>query len=239
MLMNLFVTAVLLLLTFEDVTLDQIQALAKVYLRDSAEVPMSVDVTTVVTDPGGKVKHRGHFTAGMVFSGYNLGSGNFSIRATKGGLTPFGLRDSLSGDLATFFAGSAIFEKEAGIEIHQASDKSVTVIAKRANCPALDWLPKFSFPQHPCGTTEIAMAQGETGDLAIRHVSFKSTGSAGPANVAHLGPAHINAFQFGVDFQLKFLPGEAKPYLWPLETVVSTITDKGMLTITSRYSPKR
>jgi hypothetical protein len=232
--MNLSVAAALLLLTFEDVTLDQIQALAKVYLRDSAEVPMNVDVTTVVTDSTGKVKHRGHLTAGMVFHGYNIGSGKFSLYANKGGLTPFGLGHSLSGGLATFFAGSAIFDKEAVIEIHQAADKSVTVIAKRPNCPALDWIPKYSFPQHPCGTTEITL-----GDLTIRHVSFTSTGSSGPANVAHLGPAQINAFQFSVDFQVKFLPGEDKPYLWPLETVVSATTDKGTLTITSRYSARR
>jgi hypothetical protein len=237
--MNLCAAAVLLLLPFDDITIDKIRALAKIYLRDSAEVPMSVDVTTVVTDPAGKVKHRSHFTEGMVFHGYNLASGNFSIRATKGGLTPFGLRDGLSGDLATFFGGSAVFDKEAAIQIHQATGQPVAVIVKHANCPAIDWIPKYSFPQHPCGAMEVTLARDERGEPAIQHVTFNSTGSPGTANIAHLGMAQIKAFQFGVDFQLKFLPGEDKPYLWPLTTVVSASTDKGTVTITNRYGAKR
>ena len=81
--MTCLLVIALALFSGAEVTLDQIKALAKVYLRDSAEVPLSVDVTTVVTDPDGNVKHRGHVTASMVFRGYNLESRKFSVQAKK------------------------------------------------------------------------------------------------------------------------------------------------------------
>src|SRR6266852_399313 len=94
-----------------DVDLDQIKALANTYFRDSTEVPMSVAVTTVVTDGAGKVKHRTQSTVNMVFNGYNKGSGKFSLHANSGILNSGALRDSVSGDLAAFFAGGLITNK--------------------------------------------------------------------------------------------------------------------------------
>jgi hypothetical protein len=234
--------AIVFALFSANVTLDQIKTSARVYLRDSAEVPMSVDVTTVVTDPGGKVKHRGHLTAGMVFKGYNLKEGKFSLDATKGGLTPFGLMDSLSGDMATFFGGSTLFwAEDSTFDVQQSGGpgRPVIVMVRKANCPAMELSPKYMFPRHPCGAMQVALTAGDGGDLAIQHVGFDSTGGPAEAKIAHLGTAQLQAFHFGVEFQLKFLPGEAKPYLWPLKTVVTATTDKGNVTITNLYSAKR
>jgi hypothetical protein len=50
---------------------------------------------------------------------------------------------------------------------------------------------------------------------------------------------NLKSFHYGVDFQLRTLPGEAKPYLWPLEAVVVATSDKGTVTITNKYSPKK
>jgi hypothetical protein len=240
--MPLCLVLLLTVLGAEDVTLDQITGLAKVYLRDSAEVPMAVDVTTLVTDPSGKVKHKGHLTASMVFRGYSFQLGTFSARANKQGLTPFGLRDSLSGDLAAFFGGSLLFAKDGPRPQIRQSDgpgKRLVVVVQNANCPALELNSKFLFPQHPCGVTEIALTSGAGGDLAFQHVGFESVGAAATTKVPHLGDAQLKTFRYGVDFQLKTLPGEAKPYLWPLKTVVTAITDKGTVTITNLYSAKR
>jgi hypothetical protein len=119
-----------------EVTLDQIKALAKVYLRDSAEVPMTVEVTTLVTDMRGKVKHQAHLTASMVFRGYSLQSGKFSVQATKNGLTPFGLQDSLGGDLAAFLGGTLLFGRDdAKIELRQAAEAGKVFTINRAQGP--------------------------------------------------------------------------------------------------------
>jgi len=225
-----------------DVTLKQVRALARNYLRDSTEVPMSVDVSTLVTDLNGKAKHQGHLTAGMVFRGYNLKEKKFSLNATKGGLTPFGLMDSLGGDMAAFFGGSALFwSDDSKIEVQQPSGagKPVTVNIQDATCPPLDLSPKYLFPKHACGETQITLISSEGGDLAIQHVSFESTGAPATTQVSHLGLVQLNAYHYDVDFQLKTLPGETKPYLWPLKSVVSATTAKGTVTITNQYSAKR
>jgi hypothetical protein len=237
-----FCLAILLALSPDtEITLDQIKALTKVYLRDSAEVPLNVAVTTVVTDVSGKQKHQGHLTASMIFRGYSLQSGKFSVQATKGGLTPFGLQDSLGGDLAAFLGGTLLFRKDqANIELKQATEtgKPLIVIVRQQNCPALESMPKMLVQPHPCGIAEITVVSGEGGELAFQHVHFESTGRPASAKVTHWGDVQLKSFRYDVDFQLKILPGEAKPYLWPLKTVVSATSDKGTITITNQYSAK-
>jgi hypothetical protein len=72
----------------------------------------------------------------------------------------------------------------------------------------------------------------------FQRFTFDSAGAPVHATVPHLGGAQIFSFHTVVEFQLKSLPNEPNPYLWPLESTVIAITDKGKLTITNRYSPK-
>jgi hypothetical protein len=137
-----------------DVDLDQIKELARAYFRDSTEIPMNVAVTTTVTDAAGKVKHQGQATVGMVFNGYHQESGKFSFRANSGMLNAGAMRDSVSGDLAAFFAGGMIPKKDPSlIEIRQSPEpgKPVLVVVKDKECPALELMQRAMFPQHPCG----------------------------------------------------------------------------------------
>jgi hypothetical protein len=219
-----------------DVTIEQIKDLTKVYLRDSTEVPMSVDVTTIVTDPNGKVTHKGHLVEATTFKGYNQGAGSFSVRATKQGLTPFGRWEAMSGEFAAFMSGTVLFRKDnPQTELKQPA---VAVVVHDANCSALDANPNFVFPRHLCGTTEITFASGPQGDLVMQHATFDSKGSPARVKVAHLGIVELRSYHYDVDFQLKTLPGEAKPYLWPLKTVVTATSDKGTVTVTNLYSAK-
>ena len=237
--MNLAVAFLFVVMSGAEVTLDQITALAKVYLRDSAEVPMNVAVKVVVTDLAGKVTHQNELSTSMVFRGYSLGTGKFSIVSTKNGLTPFGVHDSLPGGLAAFVAATKLFKLgQAKVEIVQPEQNKATVFVRDEKCPAIELLRRDMFMVHPCGNAEFTLTSAPGGDLAMQHVSFDSTGDAVLTKVAHLGEANLKSFHYGVDFQLKTLPGEAKPYLWPLETVVVATTDKGTVTITNQYSAK-
>jgi hypothetical protein len=232
----------LLILAAADVTLDQIQTLAKVYLRDSAEVPMNVEVTTVVMDAKGKLTHRSHLTETTVFRGYSQGTGSFSMRANKQGLTPFGRWEAMSGEVAAFMSGAILFKKgNPVIEIRQSSEpgKPVAILVSDSECSPLDSNPRFVFPLHLCGTTEIALTAGPNGDLAVQHAKFDSKGVPARVKVPHMGETELRGYHYDVDFQLKTLPGEAKPYLWPLKTVVSATTDTGTVTVTNQYSAKR
>jgi hypothetical protein len=227
-----------------DLTLDRITALAKIYFRDSAEVPMSVAVTTVVTDAAGKERHRGQSTVSMVFHGYNQQSGKFSLHANSGFFNTGALRDSLSGDLAAFFAGLYLVPKKdstRSIEIRQPAEagKPVLVVVKDGECPALELLARWLFPPHPCGTAQFSLTAEGNGDPMFQRFSFESSGRPAAAKIAYLGDVQLQSFHAAVDFQKGFLPGDPKPFLWPLQAVTAAITSKGTVTITNRYSPKK
>jgi hypothetical protein len=226
-----------------EVDLDQIKALANTYFRDSAEIPMSVDVTTVVTDGAGRVKHQAQSTVGMVFNGYDQGSGKFSLRANSGMLNAGAMRDSLSGDMAAFFAGGLISKKDSAhtISIQQPSEpgKPILVVVMDGECPEMELLPRWTFPRSPCGTAQFSLNVDSRGSLMFQHFNFDSSGSPGRAKVAYLGDVQALAFHASVEFQEVVLPGDPKPYLWPLEAVTSITTNKGRVTIHNRYSPKK
>lgn len=220
----------------DEMDFDRVKALAISFFRDSTEVPMNVEVTTVVTDPSGKVKHRGQGTAGMIFNGYNQGSHKFSLRANAGMMSAGVMRDSVSGDLAAFFAGGLIQKDDAGrtVEIRRPD----LVIVRDKDCPELALMQRWMFPDHPCGTAEFTVGRNAGGNLAIQRFTFDSGGAPGAAKVEYLGEIQVTGFRALVEFQEKLLPGDAKPYLWPLMAETSVTTSKGKVTITNRYSAK-
>jgi hypothetical protein len=227
----------------DEVNLDQIRALATNYFRDSTEIPMSVDVTTLVTDAGGKAKHQSRATAGMVFNGYNKGAGKFSLRANAGVMSAGAMRDSVSGDLAAFFAGGLISKKDPAhtLAIRQPAKpgEPIVVVVTEGDCPPLELMPRWMFPQHPCGSARFTVNAGSHGGLTFQSFRFDSSGPPGAAKVAYLGDVQVQAFHAEVEFQEGVLPGDRNPYLWPLAAVTSVTTNKGKVTIGNRYSPKK
>jgi hypothetical protein len=203
---------------------------------------MSVAVTTTVTDGAGKVKHQGQSTVTMIFNGYDQGAGRFSARAKSGMLNAGAMHDSLSGDLAAFFAGGMILKKDPSlIEIRQAPEpgKPVLVVVNDKECPALQLMQRWMFPQHPCGLAQFSVNAGSHGGLVFQHFSFDDSGSPAAAKMVYLGDVQVLAFHADVEFQEAMLPGASKPFLWPLEAVTSVTTNKGKVAITNRYSPKK
>jgi hypothetical protein len=225
-----------------DVDLDRIKELARTWFRDSTEIPMSVAVTTTVTDGAGKVKHQGQSTVSMVFNGYNQGSGRFSARAKSGMLNAGAMHDSLSGELSAFFAGGVILKKDPSrIEIRQAPEpgKPVLVVVRDKECPALELMQRWMFLQRPCGLAQFTVNAGSHGSLMFQHFSLDSSGSPAAAKIAYLGDVQVLGFHADVEFQEVVLPGDSRPYLWPLEAVTSVTTNKGKVTIDNRYSAKK
>ncbi|SPE42032.1 exported hypothetical protein [Candidatus Sulfopaludibacter sp. SbA3] len=226
-----------------DVSLDRVTALAKTYFRDSAEVPMSVVVTTVVTDGAGKVKHQGQSTVRMVFHGYNQASGKWSFRGNSGWFNTGALRDSISGEFAAFYAAGFLLppKKPAqNIEIQQPSEpgKPVLVVMKDGACPELQLMPRWMFPKVFCGSGQFSLAVDAGDDLTFQHFNFDSAGRPSAAKVPYLGDVQLTGFHAAVDFQKEFLPGDKSPYLWTKETVSTIVTNKGKVTITNQYSPR-
>ena len=242
-------TAVLLLavcsalaIRAEDVTVERITALVLTFFRDSAEVPMDVLVTKVIADNAGKVKHRNQSTVHMVFNGYNQKTGKFSLRANAGPFSRDTLRDSIAAGLPAFPALGLLKKQDAdvSVEIRQPSAPGQpTVLAiKSTKCPAMDLLPQWLMVEHPCGVSEISVLPDANGDLTVQQFAFDGLGAPGTGKAGSLGDVRVLAVHATATFQKGFLPGDAKPFLWPKETMIVMKTDKGTITITNRYTPK-
>jgi hypothetical protein len=224
----------------ENVSLDRVTALAKTYFRDSAEVPMAVTVTSVATDARGRVKHRRVSQATMVFHGYSQKAGKFSLRATSGIFSAGGMRDSMSGDVAAFFAAMFLVPAEGTTRefvLREPGEQGHPFIVSVADkdCPPMQLVKRWMFPSKPCGSSEFALSSAPGGGLAFQRFTFASDGAPGPGKVAYFGDVQVTGFRSAVDFQEGFLPGDPKPFLWPRQTVVSIRTDKGTIEVKNEY----
>jgi hypothetical protein len=224
-----------------EVNLGRITALAKAYFRDSAEVPMDVAVTTVVTDRAGKPKRKAQSAVRMVFHGYNQQSHRFSLDGNSGMFNAWALRDSMSGNMAAFVAALLLAPgKDATehLEIHQPAQPGQPILVTNhpGPCPPFE-LNRYLFPRKPCGAEQFGLTVKPSNDLAFQHYSFDSAGLPAAAKVPYFDDVHILAFHTDVEFQEGSLPGDPAPFLWPKQTVVLVTTDKGEISIANRYSP--
>jgi len=143
------------------VTLDRVQSLAKAYFRDSAEVPMNVEVSTVVTDPAGKTKHSARSAVQMLFHGYSLQGHKFNLKGNSGWFNTWALRDSIPGDLAAFWAPLFLtpgWDPPPAVEAASRPGDPVAVSAHNPACQPFQIMPptssKFLFPGKPCDSRD-------------------------------------------------------------------------------------
>ena len=214
-----------------DVTLERVYALALTFFRDTAEVPMDVMVTKVITDAGGKVKHRSQSTVHMVFNGYNQRTEKFSLRANAGPFSRETLRDSIAAGLPAFPALGLLKKQDADVTVNiqqpSAPDQPTLVTIKSAKCPAMDLLPQWLMAKHHCGVSEMSVMADANGDLTFQQFVFDDLGPPGTGKAGSLGDVQVLALHATATFQRGFLPGDSKPFLWPKETVTTLKTDKG------------
>jgi hypothetical protein len=219
-----------------DLTVARVTAMAKTYFRDSAEVPMTVSVGTVVTDSTGRMKHQGQSTVRLIFHGYNQSSGHFSLRGDSGWFNTGALRDSIVGDVTAFMAAAMISPFKEQTRTVQIIPPS-TVLVSDGECPVLELAPRWMVPKQFCGTGRFRLAE-TGGELTFEHFSFDSMGRPARARIAYLGDVQCTAFHADLEFQKVLLPGDSRPYFWPKETVTVLTTNKGKVTITNRYAAK-
>lgn len=222
--------------------LDQVAAAAKTYFRDTAELPMSIAVTMVVTDASGKLKRRSHGSVDFIFHGYNPRSdkGTFTISA---GIFQRGtMKESMGGNNAVLFAGLMLrdaLHATPSPEILQPAGAGQPLIVRfnGVQCQPFKLKESSLFPGNYCGRWEYYLTESGN-DLRFERFSFDSAGLPTQAKVAYLGDVQVLGFHFDEDFQQALLPGDAKPFLLPKKVVTAITTDKGTITITNQYAPK-
>jgi hypothetical protein len=218
-------------------------ALAKKYFRDSAELPMNVDVTTVITDAKGKTKRRTHSTVLFVFKGYNQEAGKFTFYGRSGWFNTAALRDSLTGHFSAYLAATYLAPKKGEphrLEIHQPSHSGEPFLVTAHDSPCSDLVlhERFLFPKQACGSAEFRLRPDSTDFAVFQHFSLDLGHVPARSKVPYLGDVQITSFQAEEDFQKAFLPGDPQPFLLPEKVVTTIATDRGQIVITNLYAPK-
>ena len=199
---------------------------------------MKVWVTTVVTDQAGKVKERHQSAVTMIFHGYNLQTGSFSLRSNSGWFNTGALQDSP-------------WRRPDGIHLGGLPD---AVQGGRSQARNLAGQTRSHRARHELSCTgvesEMAVSQSDLRDRPIH---------SGPRS-RRLGVSafRIREFRFARDCQDQvsgecaphglprhsglpgeFPPGRPQAFLWPKTVVTTLTTDKGSISVTNQYSSKR
>jgi hypothetical protein len=205
---------------------------------------MDVAVTTVVTDKAGKTRRNSKSTVRMLFHGYNLQAGKFSLNVRSGWFNTGALRDSISGDMAAFWAPVWLMPDKEGVRNFEVREPAqpgqpALVVNHEKECSTLELMPgKYLFPRHPCGAQQMTVAVKPPSGLIFQKYSLDCAGLPASAEVPYLGVVQLLALHFDVEFTEGFLPGDSKPFLWPKQTFTSATTDKGKISITNQYRPR-
>jgi hypothetical protein len=212
----------------------QLLAAAKIYFRDSTEIPMSVDVVTTAQDPSGKVTKRRQSTIRTVFKGYNLQARRFSWQGHSGWFSTGSLSDSFSGDWGAFIAASIIGNPEDPAEVQVESPTAASVHWNKCHRQFL-MHPKYLMPDAFCLTAEYILGE-EDGQPSFKSYTIHLRDLPAPARLPYLGEAKISSYTVDGDFQKQFLPGDPKPYLTPGKVTSVIATDKGKITVVNSYA---
>ncbi len=212
----------------------QLLAAAKIYFRDSTEIPMNVDVATTVEKPAGKVAKRSQSTVRTVFKGYNLQNRRFTWSGNSGWFNTGSLRDSFSGDWGAFVAAGVVGNPEDPAEVQVDSATAASVRWK--NCHhQFTMHPRYLMPDKACLSAEFVLGT-EAGQPSFKRYTIHLGDLPVAAKLPYLGAAKITAYTIDGDYQQALLPGDPKPYLTPGKITSVITTDKGTITVVNTYS---
>jgi hypothetical protein len=223
--------------------MEQVANLAKTLFRDSAELPMDVQVTTTVRKPGGAIKQEHHATVHMRFHGYNR-TGRFTVSAKGNVLDRRATLESMSGDLAAFAAGTLLLTKRdnASVEVEKQREPGTAFVVKVGDRDCGEFAlvgERILFPTQRsfCGKASFELSSDAAGALTFRNFHFSGGNLPAGAKTAELGNVRILSFGIDEEFQNWTWPGDVKPFLLPRSVHIVVATDKGQIEITNQYTP--
>jgi hypothetical protein len=220
----------------------QMTELSKSFLRDSAELPMDVAVTTVVKDATGKQKRNATSTVRLLFRGYNAQAGRWSFRANSGLMARRILYDSMGGHLAIFDAFTAIAPRPEGelpivVEVGDAGAPFVVRVTD-PKCAVFEMKGSFPYPNKSCNTSTFDVLRGAAGELGIERFTLDILRLPAAGKVPYLGEATIRKIHTEGEVQLAQLGADTKPFLIPKRVITAIEADRGTLVVTNAYTLK-
>jgi hypothetical protein len=229
----------------DAVTFAQLAKAAKVYLRDSAEFPLSTKVEVTFTDLAGHVRNHKTGTYKYNFHGYNARSSTARIRLDASWRTALSgntlRRAAIATSIAPILLGILLEpdteQRTTLMQSPGASSGLVAVTMKPiADCPLFQWQNERYASRSFCGSYELQVAND---DFVLKHFAFDAALLPAPADMDVLGSATISRYHSEAEFQKVFLPGDLKPFLVPKRVTVTVETDKGRLVMASDYTLRK
>ena len=233
-------------------TFNQLAAAAKMYLRESVELPLSVDLSMLAISASGRTLKKDHGTAVYDYHGYNPRSerdtGTFKHISTKGLFhsTKWVQPVAWNSFVATTIPSIILFKevnftaKRYSLDGGEPSADSQFVTARMSprpgKCSNFKWSTKEGAPEEFCGTSQFKLQKD---DLSFRHFSFDAGALPIATTVKPFGKCELRSYHAEVEFQKVTLPDDPKPFLVPKHVEVVVETDKGKLKMTIDYTPKK
>ena len=216
----------------------KIAAVSKLFLRDSAELPMDVAVTTVVTDAKGKEKRRAQSTVHFLFHGYNLKTERFSFSARSGWFSTRALHDSMIGDWAVFQAIGMLAPARDHVQLDVRTDPAgpgFAIHGANIGCHEFVMDEHWLIPRKSCPEVSLHSAVDEKGGATLDRFTMEVGPLPVPAKIGYLGDVQVNKLHIEGEIQKTYLPNDSSPFLIPRKVVTTFTTDTGSIVITNEY----
>ncbi len=223
----------------------QLVKAAKLYFRDTAELPM-VQVTTVnVTAAAGKAHKPITITAEYLFHGYsknnNIANATFRTKVSMWAALR-GERNakmSMNGIFFTMMPGLQIYSEADGYALEEGTGAQKIQRIKMSpikSCPifSLMQISESYLPEHPCGEMDFDLDK----DSKLQKFMFDSAGLPGQLQLYPFGKCTLLRYHAEVTFQSVTLPDETAPFLVPSQVTTTVETSKGSIVLVSKYQPK-
>ncbi|HET8887953.1 MAG TPA: hypothetical protein VFQ41_03550 [Candidatus Angelobacter sp.] len=227
----------------DAITFAELSKAAKVYLRDSAEFPLSTKVEVTFTDLTGHVRKHKTGVYKYDFHGYNVRSNTANVRLEGSWSTVLSgstlRRAALATSIAPILLGIVLvpdMEKNATIFQGPFPDLVSVTIKPGGECDPFQWENERYASHSFCGSYELQLGKD---DFILKHFAFDASRLPAPADMDVLGHATISRYHSEMEFQNVFLPGDPKPFLVPKRVTVTVETDKGRLVMASNYSLRK
>lgn len=234
----------------QESALSQLAIAAKMYLRDSAELPLRMDLVMVTINTSGRTIRKEHATGIFNFHGYNPrsdlarwdGQLNRSFFHGHSAMLP-ALSNSVSAPsfpAFMFLANEVGMAKDFSVDLDEPSADRQFVTARMSprpgQCMDFKWSSESESPVNLCGTSKFAIQKD---DSSLQHFSFDAGRLSIATTMKSFGKCELRSYHAEVEFQKVTLPGDSKPFLVPRHVEVVIETDKGKLDITTGFTPKR
>lgn len=215
---------------------------AKIYFRDTTELPMTQNTTFTVTDASGHAREVKHQATNYLFNGYNKNrktasgklGGKESFWAMLGGSKM--IKASINSVFWSMMPGVWIYAEPAEYTFEAQDQRDGMVSAKLTPvkpCSPLTMQknPDIYLPDEVCGLGLFELHD----DLSLQKFVFDASGLPVVLKMASLGKGTLQRYHAEIEFQRVMLPGDKEPFLVPKQVTATLETNKGNIVISSMY----